>query len=46
MTEGVKENKNLQITLTLSVTVVTVLDNHPKFDDSKKESSKKFPMSR
>ena len=29
VTERVKEN--LQITLTLSVTVVTVLDHHPKF---------------
>ena len=30
--------------LTLSVTVVTVLDNHPKFH-LKKGSSKTFPMS-
>ena len=31
VTERVKENDNLQITLTLSVTVITVLDHHPKF---------------
>ena len=29
--ERVKENENLQITLTLSVTVVTVWYHHPKF---------------
>ena len=29
--ERVKENENLQITVTLSVTVVTVWDHHPKF---------------
>ena len=31
VTERVKEKENLQITLTLSVTVVTVWDYHPKF---------------
>ena len=32
VTEGVKENENLQVTLiNLSVTVVSVLDNYPKF---------------
>ena len=32
VTERVKENENFQLTLTLSVTVVTVLDHHPKFE--------------
>ena len=31
VTGRVKENENFQITLTLSVIVVTVLDLHPKF---------------
>ena len=41
MTERVKENENLQITLTLSVTVVTVLDHHQKFNFSLRRNRKK-----
>ena len=41
MTERVKETENLQITLTLSVTVVTVLNHHPKFQFSLRRDLKK-----
>ena len=39
VSERVKENENMQITLTLSVTVVTGLDNHPKFQFQLKKGS-------